>query len=145
MTKLHSVTQAKSQAKALRIALAAQGTTLTHAQTLELIAHQNGSRDWNTLHARLSRSQQGPFTLHATVRGRYMSQPFTGRIVALAKAGKNTQISLQLDEPVDTVQFGSFSNLRSHIRSVVGPDGRSPRKTSDGTPHLVIDTPSGLS
>ncbi|PIL14305.1 hypothetical protein P775_26740 [Puniceibacterium antarcticum] len=72
-----------------------------------------------------------------------MSQPFSGRIVALAKAGANTQISIQLDEPVDTVKFESFSNLRHHIRGVVGPDGHSPRQTSDGTPHLIIDMPSG--
>ena len=139
---LQSVTDAKSQAKSLRQALAAQGTHITHAQALELIAHQNGTRDWNTLHAKLSRAAPQPFQLNDEVRGQYLGQAFTGRIVALAKAGPNTQISLQLNEPVDTVQFESFSNMRRHIKGVVGPDGRSPQKTSDGTPHLVINIPS---
>ncbi|AVW91878.1 glyoxalase superfamily protein [Celeribacter baekdonensis] len=143
MMQLHSVKEAKLQAKALRIALAAQGTAITHARALELIAHQNGLRDWNTLQAKLAEAEPQPFRLNAKVRGQYLGQAFTGRIVALSRVGSNTQLSLQLDEPVDTVQFESFSNMRRHVRGVVGPDGRSPRKTSDGTPHLVIDIPSG--
>lgn len=135
---LRSVKDAKSHAKTLRSALAAQGTAISHAQALELVAHQAGARDWNTLHAKLSQAEPQPFRLNDQVRGYYLGQAFTGRIVALSKAGQNTQVSLQLNEPVDTVQFKSFSNIRSHIRGVVGPDGRSPRKTSDGTPHLVI-------
>lgn len=136
-----SVKAAKSQAKALRASLAAQGTTILHAQALEIIAHQNGARDWNTLHAKLSQSELQPLHLNDEVQGRYLGQAFTGRIVALSKAGSYTQVSLQLNEPVDTVQFESFSSMRHHIRGMIGPDGRSPRKTSDGTPHLVIDIP----
>ena len=138
-----SVKDAKSHAKALRLGLAARGTVITHAQALEIVAQQNGARDWNTLLAQLSQAEPQPFQLNDVVRGRYLGQPFTGRIVALSKAGPNTQISLQLKEPVDTVQFESFSNMRRHIRGVVGLDGRSPRKTSDGTPHLVIEIPRG--
>lgn len=140
---LQSVKDAKSQAKALRESLAAQGTDITHARALELVAHQNGARDWNTLQAKLSQAEPQPFNLNDQVRGHYLGQAFIGQIVALSKAGQNTQVSLQLNEPVDTVQFESFSNMRSHIRGVVGPDGRSPRKTSDGTPHLVINIPGG--
>ena len=143
MMNLQSVKDAKSQAKALRKSLAAQGTTITHARALELVAHQNGARDWNTLQAKLSAAEPQPFKLNDEVRGHYLGQVFTGRIVALSKAGSNMQVSLQLDKSVDTVKFESFSNMRRHIRGIVGPDGRSPRKTSDGVPHLVIDVPSG--
>ena len=141
MTKLQTVADAKSRAKALRSALAAMGTPITHTRALELVAHENGARDWNTLQAKLSRVTLKPFTLNTTVTGRYMGQPFSGRIMALAKAGANTQISIQLDEPVDTVRFESFSNLRRHIRGVVDPNGRSPRRTSDDKPHLFLDLP----
>lgn len=140
---LQSLKEAKSQAKALRASLAAQGTTINHARALELVAHQNGARDWNTLQAKLSRAESQIFHLNDEVSGHYLGQAFTGRIVALSKVGANMQVSLQLNEPVDTVQFESFSNMRQHIRGMVGSNGRSPRKTSDGTPHLVIDIPSG--
>lgn len=136
-----SISDAKSQAKALRASLATQGTSISHAQALELVAHQHGARDWNTLHAQLSRAEPQPFQMNDRVQGRYLGQAFTGRIVSLSKVGQNIQVSLQLDAPVDTVQFESFSNMRHHIRGLIGPDGHSPRKTSDGTPHLVIDRP----
>ena len=141
---VRSVADAKAQARALREALAAQGTELRHAQALEIVARQNGARDWNTLHARLAAAEPPPpLRLNDRVRGRYLGQPFTGVIVSLSVAGANFQVALQLDEPVDTVRFDSFSNLRRRIRGTVGPDGRSPQKTSDGTPHLVIRMPGG--
>jgi hypothetical protein len=136
---LYSLTDAKSQAKALRKSLAIQGTTISHAQALELVAHQNGARDWNTLQAKLAGNAPPQFQLNDAVRGQYLGQDFTGRIVALSKVGPNHNVSIQLDAAVDTVQFDSFSNMRSHIRGIVGPDGLCPRKTSDGVPHLIID------
>lgn len=141
---LISVSQAKTQAKALRDALVAQGTMISHAQALELVAHQNGARDWNTLHAKLSRIEPQQFKLNDEVRGQYLGQAFTGRIVALSKVGSNLNVSLQLDRPVDTVRFESFSNMRSRIRGVIGPDGRSPQKTSDGVPQLVVNLPGRM-
>lgn len=134
----HCLAEAKSQAKALRAALAAQGAPVSHGQALELVAQQNGSRDWNTLQARLARMAPRPLRLNDPVRGHYLGQAFTGRIVALAKLRRNTQVSLQLYDPIDTVRFDSFSNMRSHIRGVVGPDGRSPCKMSNGAPQLSL-------
>ena len=139
---IKSVDEAKSQAKALRAALAGEGTPISHAQALEIIARQNGARDWNTLHARLARAEPRFFRIGEQVRGRYLGQDFTGRVVALSKAGRHYDISIQLDEPIDTVRFQSFSNLRRRIGGVVGPDGRSPRKTSDGLPQLVVVLPA---
>ena len=45
---------------------------------------------------------------------------------------------LELDQPVDVVTFDSFSNWRSRVTKVIGPDGRSFDTTSDGMPHLVL-------
>jgi hypothetical protein len=46
-----SVTR-KSMAKRLRADLAARGLDIGHGEALELVAHQYGARDWNTLAAR---------------------------------------------------------------------------------------------
>ena len=141
---LNSVSEAKSKAKALRDALVAQGTRISHAQALELVAHQDGARDWNTLHARLSRAQSLTLQLGDEVRGKYLGQTFVGRIVALSNIGLNLNVSIQLEVPVDTVRFESFSNMRRRIRGVIGPDGRSEHKTSDDLPVLVLDLPGRL-
>ena len=138
---LNSVSEAKSKAKALRDALVGQGTRISHAQALELVAHQNGTRDWNTLHAKLSRAEPRTLQLGDEVRGKYLGQTFVGRIVALSKIGLHLNVSIQLDVPVDTVRFESFSNMRRRIRGVIGPDGQSLEKTSDDVPQLVINMP----
>jgi hypothetical protein len=136
-----TLAEAKALAKALRQAMAAQGKPLTQAQALEEIAHQHGARDWNTLHARLSTAPPPPppsLALHDAVQGHYLGQPFTGRIIALAKSGPHTNLSIQLDQAIDTVRFESFSNLRRQIRGMVDENGRSPAQTSDGEPHLLV-------
>jgi hypothetical protein len=48
------------------------------------------------------------------------------------------EVVLDLDQPVDVVTFDSFSNWRSRVTKVIGPDGRSFDATSDGIPHLVL-------
>ena len=134
-----TLAEAKTQAKALRAALAEAGTPVSHAQALELVARQNGARDWNTLHARLSRATPAPFHVDQRVRGRYLGQPFAGRIVSVAKAGEGFALAIQFDAPVDVVRFESFSNPRRRIRGTVGPDGRSRARTSDGAPQLIVE------
>lgn len=136
---LQTLAEAKAQAKALRQALAAGGTQINHAQALELIAQQTGARDWNTLHARLSGAEPPPFNIQEEVRGQYLGQDFTGRIVAISKAGKSYRLSIQLDQPIDTVRFASFSNIRRRIRGIIDRDGRSPHKTSDSAPQLIVE------
>ena len=134
---VRSIVEAKRAAKVLRAALAEAGTPVSHSRALELIARQNGARDWNTLHARLA--QMPPFALHDRVEGRYLGQPFTGQIIGLAQVGQKYDLTLRLDAPVDTVRFASFSNMRRQVRSVIGRDGRSRQRTSNGEPHLVIN------
>jgi hypothetical protein len=46
------MTDPKSMARRLRADLAARDVTLTHSEALEVVAHQYGARDWNTLAAR---------------------------------------------------------------------------------------------
>jgi hypothetical protein len=129
----------KAQAKRLRRSLSESGHEISHSQSLELLARQYGMRDWNTLHAAAGnrlRLQAGH-----RVRGRYLGQPFTGRIKGLTLLGDGARrrVSLQFDTPVDVVRFDSFSSLRRQVSGVVGWDGRSDSRTSDGTPHLVIE------
>ncbi|EBA09831.1 glyoxalase superfamily protein [Sagittula stellata] len=130
----------KAQAKALRRALQAEGTTISHARSLELVALQYGARDWNTLHARLGKGgAETGLALGAQVSGHYLGQAYTGRIVSLSGPAGHRHVEIALDQPIDTVVFDSFSNWRHRIRGIVGKDGRSRRRTSDGTPHLTVE------
>ncbi|SLN29145.1 hypothetical protein AQS8620_00892 [Aquimixticola soesokkakensis] len=130
----------KTQAKALRLALKAGGTVVSHAQALELIARQHGARDWNTLHARLTRhNAPADLALGDRVAGLYLGQAYTGKITALSGPVGHRQVDIKLDQPVDTVRFESFSNWRSRIRGTLDMEGRSHRRTSDGAPHLIVE------
>lgn len=135
-----SLDTVKTQAKALRQALQAEGTAVSHAQALELVARQHGARDWNTLHARLShRNAPSDLALGARVVGHYLGQAYSGEIVALSGPSGHRHVEIALDQPIDTVRFDSFSNWRHRIRGTLIKDGRSPRRTSDGTPHLTVE------
>lgn len=135
-----TIDNAKTQAKALRVALQAQGTTISHAQALELIARQHGAKDWNTLYARLALRNAPPeLALSDRVRGRYLGQPFTGQIIGLSGPANHRQISIRFDTPIDVVRFESFSNLRHQIKATINEYGRSHRHTSDGEPQLMVE------
>jgi hypothetical protein len=131
----------KAQAKRLRASLnQSAGTALTHAQALELVAHQHGARDWNTLRARNGPPRAADLSVGATVRGRYLGQDFSGRVLGLAEVGGGRyRVTLHFDAPVDVVTFESFSAFRQRVSCVVGPEGHSPARTSDGRPHLILD------
>lgn len=135
-----SLDTVKTQAKALRQALQAGGTVISHAQALELIARQHGARDWNTLHARLTqRNAPSDLALGDRVAGSYLGQAYAGEIVALSGPVGHRQVDIKLDQPVDTVRFESFSNWRYRIRGTLDIEGRSHRKTSDGAPQLIVE------
>lgn len=51
--------QVKAAARSLRSDLNARGISFTHAETLELVAHQLGFRDWNTAAAGLRAATGG--------------------------------------------------------------------------------------
>jgi hypothetical protein len=136
-----SIETMKTQARRLRGTLADAGTSISHAQALELVARQHGHRDWNTAHAAAGSERPGPpVTLMQEVTGRYLGQPFRGTVIAIQVMGSASRwkVTLDLHEPVDVVTFDSFSSLRRRITGTVGPDGRTVEKTSNGEPHLVI-------
>ena len=142
-TTYPSIDELKAQAKRLRQAMETRGNPVSHSAALELIARQHGARDWNTLSALAIRPNAEPVSLlsvGAQVSGRYLHQPFTGKILALAQAsGGLHKITIHFDEPVDVVTFESFSAFRQRINAQIDGSGISPRKTSNGLPQLVLD------
>ncbi|RDJ14492.1 glyoxalase superfamily protein [Rhizobium grahamii] len=142
-TAYPTIEELKSQARRLRQAMETRGTPTSHSAALELVAQQHGVRDWNTLSALATRPNEEPIaalSVGAQVRGRYLNQTFSGTIVALsAHGGGLHRITIHFDEPVDVVTFESFSAFRQRINAQVDGNGVSPRKTSNGVPHLVLD------
>lgn len=141
-TPLPSLEQLKRQAKRLRATLEAGGQTVGHSRALELIAHQYGYRDWNTIHAAIgNRPPPPPLSLGQQVRGRYLGHAFDGEIVGLQQLGDEGRyrLALRFDEPVDVFAFDSMSVFRRQISAVVDRRGVTAEKTSDGQPHLVLD------
>ncbi|WP_208605598.1 glyoxalase superfamily protein [Rhizobium aegyptiacum] len=139
----YRIEELKAQAKRLRQAMNDRGTVLTHSAALEMIARQHGARDWNTLAALAAKPNAPPKTplfIGAHIRGRYLNQPFTGEILSLsALAGGLQRITIHFGEAVDVVTFESFSAFRRRVSAQIDADGVSPRKTSNGVPHLVLD------
>jgi len=135
-----TVAEAKQAARALREALEETGVTVSHAEALERIAEQNGCRDWNTLHARLKQGLPARWRPGARVSGQYLGQAFTATVLAAEALPRGwVRLALDLDTAVDVVRFDSFSNLRKRVRAVVGPEGHTRERTSDGQPHVRLD------
>lgn len=127
----------KSEAKTLR----QTGADMSHAQALETVARRHGARDWNTLHAQSAKPVR--LAPGMRVRGTYLGQPFTGVTKAVELWGQPAEklrVTLHFDEPVDVVRFESFSSFRQRVTAIVGPEGTSVAHTSDGTPHLQLQT-----
>ena len=144
MTPFPPVDELKEQARRLRQAMTDHGTTVPHSAALELLARQHGVRDWNTLAALAGRRNDppsSPLSVGARVKGRYLSQPFEGKILSLSSLAGDEfyKITIEFDEPVDVVTFESFSAYRRRINAQIDEKGVSPRKTSNGVPHLVLD------
>ncbi len=144
MTTIYpSTEELKAQARRLRQAMAERGSDIPHSAALELVAKQHGLRDWNTLSALAAKPNAAPgvpFAVGSAVHGRYLNQPFTGKILALSEQGGGLhKITIHFDEPVDVVTFESFSAFRRRINAQIDADGLSPRKTSNGVPHLMLD------
>lgn len=139
-THFPSAMQAKDLAQRLRTKMAEDGTPIGHAKSLELVAHQYGFRDWNTMLAAIGNRPPRDWAAGDKVSGTYLSQPFTGRIVSVSMVRPGWfEVELHLDQAVDVVTSTAFSNLRTRIRGVIGPKGHTMERTSDGQPHLYID------
>ncbi|MBP1850855.1 glyoxalase superfamily protein [Rhizobium halophytocola] len=145
MTLAHlSIDDLKAQARRLRDAMTAAGTPVSHGRALELVAKSHGARDWNTIAALGSRADNrpaAPTTVGAVVTGSYLGQRFRATVLSLKKLSDSDfyAITLHFDEPVDVVTFDSFSAFRQRVNGTVDSRGVSPRHTSNGEPHIVLD------
>lgn len=129
----------KAYARRLRARLKQLGTDISHSQSLELVAHQHGFRDWNHASA-IARNPDFPSLIPgARVSGHYLGQAFTGEIVAAeSMAQARTRITVLFDQAVDVVRFDSFSAYRRRVSAIVNKFGASDAKTSDGAPHMIV-------
>ena len=132
----------KQQARRLRDGLALAGNEIGHGQALELVARQNGYRDWNTLHAALGHAgPRPPAALGDHVEGHYLGQRFSAKVVGIEAqmTPGRWRMTFLFDKPVDVVTFDSFSAFRSRITVNLNANGRTTEKTSNGKPHLALD------
>lgn len=139
-----TIDELKSQARRLRDAMAGGGTPVSHSAALELVAKSHGARDWNTISALAARSDNAaaaPVAVGAIVSGEYLGQRFRGKVLSLSRLSQSSYyaITLHFDEAVDVVTFDSFSAYRRRVTATIDANGVSPRHTSNGRPHLVLD------
>ncbi len=141
-SRLPSLEDLKDQAKRLRARLEDDGQPVGHSRSLELVAHQYGYKDWNTLHAAVgNRPPPCPVVLGERVSGQYLGQPFAGEVIGVRTltAPGRFRVTLAFDDPVDVVTFESFSAFRSRVNCTIDGRGVTPEKTSNGHPHLRLD------
>jgi hypothetical protein len=137
---LPSIETLKEQAKRLRATLEAAGQPTGHSRSLELLAHQYGYKDWNTLHAAVGNRPRNPVSVGTRVQGQYLGQAFAGEVLGVRVLGVpgRFRVTFDFDEPVDVVTFASFSNFRRRVSCVIDETGVTAEKTSDGEPHLKL-------
>lgn len=139
---LPSIKALKDQARRLRARLSADGVSIPHSKSLELLAHQYGYKDWNTLYATAgNRPPSCPVVLGSTVRGHYLGQAFEAEVIGVQSLNTTDRfrITLRFEEPVDVVTFDSFSNLRRRVSCIIDRSGQTAEKTSDGRPLLRLE------
>lgn len=130
----------KAQAKALRADMAARGAPISHAQALETVAHQWGARDWNTAVAQSARAPIS-WTPGQRVKGRYLGHAFHGAIKAARVASNGMwSVTVRFDQSVDVVASAHFTSLRRQVHATLGADGTTTQKTSDGVPHMRLES-----
>ena len=140
---IYTRVQAKARAREIK---ARSVTALSYAAALEQVAEEMGFRDWNTASARLSNEPEACWQIGERVSGAYLKRPFKGRVHAVRELqdGAGYELTLHFDEPVDVVDWESFSALRQRVTAYVSPEGVSWKKTSDGVPHLTVARESAM-
>jgi hypothetical protein len=137
---LPTVAEAKKLAKALRADHLSTGEEMTHGRALELVAARYGHRDWNSLNAAIADLAPKGWTAGGRVRGYFMGQVFEADVLASEQVKPGWyRLTLDLDEAIDVVTFESFSNFRERLVKIVGPDGTTQEKTSQGIAHLTLE------
>lgn len=140
---IYTRVQAKARARQLK---AESAVPISLATALERVARDMGFRDWNTASARLSNATAASWQIGERVSGQYLKREFTGRIhgVRELQAGSGYEVTIHFDEPVDVVDWESFSSHRQRVTAMVSPEGISWAKTGDGVPHLIVAPESAL-
>lgn len=140
-TPIHNRAQAKARARELRAELSDAGRPVSHSEALEQVASELGYRDWNTASAQLSNEPESPLQIGDLVTGRYLKQPFTGRVLGVREVGGGAafEVTIRFDQAIDVVEFESFSNLRTQVTVTVSAAGVSAFRTSDGVPHMAVE------
>lgn len=138
----------KSHAKRLRDALAAEGIAVSHGKALDLVARQQGARDWNTLSAQAksdaspaNETESGPsFSLGQTVEGTFKDRPARGRVIGLSETIKPDlwRVTVHFDPPVNASTSTNFVVERRRVEMVIGSDGRSRRLTGTETGVMAL-------
>jgi hypothetical protein len=140
----------KASAKRLRTALAEDGIAVSHARALELVARQNGVRDWNTLAAQPAGAGRpvsptpvvsaAPFGVGETVEGTFNGRDAHGRVIGLEETIKPDlwRVTVAFDPPVNAATSQLFSAERRRVQMVVGADGRSRRLTGTETGVMAL-------
>lgn len=135
----------KASAKRLRTALAEDGIAISHAKALELVARQNGVRDWNTLAAQPVEDNKpvssvpavsgAPFGVGEMVAGTFNGRDAQGRVIGLEETIKPDlwRVTIAFNPPVNAATSKLFSAERRRVQMVVGTDGRSRRLTGTET------------
>ena len=143
ISHIYTRVQAKARARQLK---AESAHPIPLSAALEQVAQEMGFRDWNTASARLSNLPDSQWQVGERVSGTYLKRPFTGRIHGVREltAGSGYEVTVHFDEPVDVVDWESFSAFRQRVTSYVSPEGISWTKTSDGVPHLIVAPESAL-
>ncbi|MEM1087708.1 MAG: glyoxalase superfamily protein [Pseudomonadota bacterium] len=137
ISRIYTRVEAKARAREIK---KHSTTPITLAAALEQVAKEMGFRDWNTASARLSNQSEPNWQVGDRVSGLYLKKPFKGRIHAVRElqGGAGYDLTLHFDEPVDVVEWESFSAWRQRVNAKISPEGRSWAKTSDGVPHLEV-------
>lgn len=138
--QIHTRDAAKARARQIRAEHAAAGDRISHSAALEAAARELGYTSWNALSARLSNAPARPLQVGERVAGRYLKQPFEGRLLAVREraSGDAFDVTVEFDAPVDVVAFDSFSAFRHRVSATIAKSGVSFNKTRDGAPHLFL-------
>ncbi len=130
----------KNHARRLRDALVADGISVSHTKALELVARQNGSRDWNTLAARPSTEAGAPFAVGQKVSGTFNGTPAQGRVIGLEETIKPDlwRVTVAFNPPVNASTSAHFVAERRRVQMVIGTDGRSRRLTGTETGVMAL-------
>jgi hypothetical protein len=139
----------KNQAKRLRDALAQEGLAVSHGKALDIVARQNGARDWNTLAARAvadavapqtAEAAPTPFRVGQAVAGTFNGNPAKGRVIGLEETIKPDlwRVTVAFNPPVDASTSDLFKAERRRVTMVVGADGKSRRLTGTETGVMAL-------